>query len=212
MKIIQQPNRNEWETLCARPAIEKDLLEDQVSDILKNVRTKGDAALTAYSEKFDRVTQETFAVSDEEFRAAQKSVSPELQQAIAMAKNNIERFHSAQKENEVRVETAPGVNCWRKSVAIEKVGLYIPGGTAPLFSTILMLGIPAQLAGCKEVVLSTPPDQFGQINPAILYTAQLVGISKVYKVGGAQAIAAMAYGTSQIPQVFGREMIPNHPK
>jgi histidinol dehydrogenase len=152
--------------------------------------------------QFDKVDLENIMASDAEFALAEKLISVELKQAIQLAKKNIETFHSAQKENTQVIETMPGVKCWRKSIAIQKVGLYIPGGTAPLFSTILMLGIPAKLAGCEEIILCTPPDINGDINPAILYTAKLIGISKVYKVGGVQAIGAMAYGTEIIPQVY----------
>jgi histidinol dehydrogenase len=202
MKVINQPNRNEWDALCTRPVIEKEQLNDLVSDILKNVRNTGDEAIRSYSKKFDNVSQQSFCVTDKEFREAATSIPTELKKAINLAKGNIERFHASQKEVSTKVETSTGVFCWRESVGIEKVGLYIPGGSAPLFSTILMLGIPAKLAGCKEIILCTPPTSSGEINPVILYTAQLVGISTIYKVGGAQAIAAMAYGTEQIPRVY----------
>jgi len=202
MEIINRPAKNQWEALCARPALEQESLSEFVSDVLKTVRQNGDQALRMYSKKFDGADLQSFGVTDDEFREASKMIRPELKKAIALAKENIEKFHSTQQEPEIKIETTKGVQCWRKSVAIQKVGLYVPGGTAPLFSTILMLGIPAKLAGCQEIILCTPPDHEGKINPTILYTAELVGISKVFKVGGAQAIAAMAFGTEQIPQVY----------
>ena len=202
MKTYINPNVKEWTELVTRPEMKKEILNQQVEEILKEVKNKGDEALFNFSKKFDGVNLISFEVSKQELAESINNVSPELQDAIQLAYSNINRFHEAQLEKEEIIETQPGVKCWRKSVAIEKVGLYIPGGSAPLFSTILMLGIPAKIAGCKEVILCTPPDKDGEINPAILFTAQLVGISKIYKIGGAQAIAAMAYGTESISNVY----------
>ncbi|MDP3352275.1 MAG: histidinol dehydrogenase, partial [Flavobacteriaceae bacterium] len=202
MKFIKNPLKQEWAELIQRPKMEQEELTDLVYNILNEVKEKGDEALIEYGKKFDKVALEQLRVNDIEFAVAQSLVSNPLKAAIEIAKNNIEKFHAGQKIEEQIIETTKGVQCWRKSVGVEKVGLYIPGGTAPLFSTILMLGIPANLAGCGEIVLCTPPNQDGAINPAILYTANLIGINQIYKVGGAQAIAAMAYGTETIPQVY----------
>lgn len=202
MKKYVNPNKRDWSVLCERPSIEKNNLKSVVSEILDSVRRDGDDALIKYASSLDKVELEGIAVSEEEFIDAIRQVGAELKEAIQMAKQNIEKFHMSQLEDSSSIETMKGIECWRKSVGIDKVGLYIPGGTAPLFSTILMLGIPAKLAGCKEVVLCTPPGMNGKINPAILFTANLIGINKVYKVGGAQAIGAMAYGTKTIPNVY----------
>ena len=202
MKVIVLPKSNEWNALCERPAFNQAQLEENVQEIIENVRKKGDEALSKYSLAFDGLKIENFLVTQKEIDITKNKVSQELKEAIQLAKTNIERFHASQLEESKVIETSVGVTCWRKSVGIEKVGLYIPGGTAPLFSTILMLGIPAQIAGCNEVILCSPPQKDGSLNPAILYTANLVGITKIYKVGGAQAIAAMAFGTVQIPQVY----------
>jgi len=202
MKIVEYPSKKDWKTLLKRPAIDHSVLEERVSAILKEVKDRGDAALIDFAQKFDGVSVSSLIVTQKEFDEAANLISTELKKAIEVAASNITKFHSAQKEEEKKIETMPGVECWRKSVAITKVGLYIPGGSAPLFSTILMLGIPANIAGCKEIVLCTPPDKAGKINPAILYTASFLGIKKVIKAGGAQAIAAMAYGTESVPQVY----------
>ena len=202
MKMFKYPNKKEWQTLCERPAFEQESLNNLVNDILMDVKINKDSGLLKYSEKFDKVVLNNMEVSQSEIEFANNQVSQDLKDAINLAKQNIEVFHASQKEEKKIIETTKGVKCWRQSVGIEKVGLYIPGGSAPLFSTILMLGIPAKLAGCKEIILCTPPNKEGKINPAILYTANLVGISKIYKVGGAQAVAAMAYGTETIPQVY----------
>ena len=202
MKRFEKPKREQWEEICQRSAINTEHLNLLVDSILRNVRENGDFALKEYASKFDGVGIETFLISKDEFIEASLCVDEKLKKAIQLAKSNIERFHNAQKELSNRLETTIGVECWRESRAIEKVGLYIPGGTAPLFSTVLMLGIPAKIAGCSEIILCTPPGKNGSIHPAIIYTAQLVGISKIFKVGGAQAIAAMAYGTKSIPKVF----------
>lgn len=202
MKLTLLPNPKEWNALCDRPVFDQSQLELSVKEIIESVRQSGDEALNAYSLQFDNLKIENFLVTKEEIELAENQISQELKNAILLAKSNIEKFHVSQLEASKVIETSVGVNCWRKSVGIEKVGLYIPGGTAPLFSTILMLGIPAQIAGCKEVILCSPPQKNGSLNPAILYAANLVGITKIFKVGGAQAIAAMAYGTDQIPQVY----------
>ncbi len=202
MKLIKYPNKSTWKALLKRPTIENSLLEITVRNILIDIQLNGQPAVRKYTLQFDKVDLQNISVSDEEFSAAQQSIPKALKRAIQLAKNNIETFHISQKEEFKIIETMPGVTCWRRSVPIEKVGLYVPGGTAPLFSTILMLGVPAKLAGCSQIILCTPPESNGNINPAILYTAQLVGINKVYKIGGVQAIGAMAYGTEAVPQVY----------
>ncbi len=202
MKTIKYPSKNEWPKILKRPTLDTNSLEKTVSEILLDVEQNGDAAVKKYSLQFDKVEITDFLVSDEEFDTAEKLCSPELKYAIQLAKKNIETFHSAQKEDIKYIETISGVKCWRRSVGIEKVGLYIPGGSAPLFSTILMLGIPAKIAGCKEIILCSPPNSEGKLDSAILYTAKLVGITEVFKIGGVQAIAAMAYGTETVAQVY----------
>lgn len=202
MQIIEYPKKNEWEQLLQRPAMEQLSLEKKVRKILDKVKAGGDKAIKKMTKEFDGVKVKNLLVSEREIKEAIALVPGELKEAIFIAKNNITAFHSLQLQQEQSIETMPGVKCWRKSVGIEKVGLYIPGGTAPLFSTVLMLGIPAKLAGCKEIILCTPPQKDGTINPVILYAAQLAGITKIVKAGGAQAIAAMAYGTETIPKVY----------
>lgn len=202
MNIITYPERSAWNELLKRPVMNTDTLRDTVLEILNRVRTEGDRAVMEYEEKFDKVTLQSLAVSEQEFADAEKAVSIELKAAIMLAFNNIRTFHAAQKFEGKRVTTLPGVTCWQKAVAIEKVGLYVPGGTAPLLSTVLMLATPAQIAGCKEIILCTPPDRSGKIHPAILYAAKVAGVSRVFKAGGVQAIGAMAYGTSSIPKVY----------
>ncbi len=202
MKLYRKPDKKIWKKIIQRPVADNTSLEKVVKKILLNVKEKGEKAIRKYTKKFDGVKLKGFIVSEKEIAAAEPLLSDELKQAIQQAKKNIETFHTAQKEYVKRIETMPGVVCWRQSLAIEKVGLYIPGGSAPLFSTVLMLGVPAQLAGCKEIVLCTPPAKDGSINPAILYAAQLCGISKIVKAGGVQAIGAMTYGTATIPKVF----------
>jgi histidinol dehydrogenase len=202
MKIILYPEKANWELLSKRPGIDKTDLEVAVRDIINSVRSEMDAALYYFSKKFDVSLPGNLKTSLNEIRDASRHVPDKLKTAIDVAKNNIENFHSAQIQSEPVIETFKGVKCWRKSVPIEKVGLYIPGGSAPLFSTVLMLGIPARLAGCKEVIICTPAGKDGKINPLILYSAQLVGITDIYKIGGAQAIAAMAYGTESVPKVY----------
>jgi histidinol dehydrogenase len=202
MKIIKYPNPLELSQILKRPSFDSAALEKTVAEILLDVKENGDLAVKKYNEKFDGAALENPLVSGAEIDAAENNISSELKAAINLAKNNIEKFHRAQVEEIKYIETMPGVKCWRQSVAIQKVGLYIPGGLAPLFSTILMLGIPAKIAGCGEIILCTPPNKLGKIDEAILYTAKLVGINKIFKVGGAQAIAAMSYGTESIPQVY----------
>lgn len=202
MEIIKNPSINTWTKLIERPVFENEKLRSIVSGIIENVKSNKDLALKNYAEEFDKVKLDSIEVSKLEIENAILNVTQELKDAINIAKANIEKFHLSQKIEENVIETMPGVKCWRKSLAIQKVGLYIPGGSAPLFSTILMLGIPAKIAGCEEIILCTPCDKNGVVNPAILYTANLIGIDKIFKVGGAQAIAAMAYGTESVPQVY----------
>ncbi len=206
MNILINPPKQEWQKLCERPAVNALQLEEKVTAIINEVSEKGDTALKKFTALFDGVQLTELKVSEQEIAEAANNIAPELKTAIALAAKNIKAFHQSQIIKEEVVETMVGVSCWRKSVAIEKVGLYIPGGTAPLFSSILMLGIPAILAGCKKIILCTPANAAGNINPAILYTANFLGIKNIYKVGGAQAIAAMAYGTETIPKqnkIFG---------
>jgi histidinol dehydrogenase len=202
MKTYKNPNQKKWAELIKRPVINQLQLSKTVEEIVQDVSDNGDEALFKYTQRFDGVTLSKLEVREKEIENSIAQTPQSLKAAINIAYNNIKAFHMAQQSSEATVETMPGVRCWRKSVAIEKVGLYIPGGTAPLFSTILMLGIPAQIAGCKEIVLCTPPNKNKTIDPVILYTAELVGITKIYTVGGAQAIAAMACGTESIPQVY----------
>ncbi len=202
MKVIKNPLKTNWSELTKRPEIERNQLNQIVSDIMSNVKENGDQAIFEYTDQFDKAKLSSLLVTDQEMESAKSIVSKELKDAIAVAKRNIEIFHNSQKSTDSIVETTPGVQCWRKSVGIEKVGLYIPGGSAPLFSTILMLTIPAKIAGCSEIILCTPPDSNGEINPVILYTASLVGVTRIFKAGGAQAIAAMTYGTKTVPQVY----------
>lgn len=202
MKISIEPKRIVWEDLCIRPSGHDESQDSMVQNILDQVKKKGDEALKQFTLKFDRVELQTFSVSKEELVQAEAKMDPNLIEAIYVAKANIESFHTAQLGKKIMVETMPGVVCWQESKPIDKVGIYIPGGSAPLFSTVLMLAVPAGIAGCGEIILCSPPDITGHINPAILYTAQLCGIDKIYKIGGAQAIAAMAYGTKEIPKVI----------
>jgi histidinol dehydrogenase len=202
MKIVRYPEKSEYASLLARPVMDSSSLESAVLTVLSEVKRRGDAALFEYTSRFDGVQLNTLEVSEQEKQEAANLVSPALKEAMQLAAANIRSFHQAQVQPVEIIETMPGIQCWRKSVGIEKVGLYIPGGTAPLFSTILMLGIPASIAGCKEIVLCSPPDKTGKLHPAILYAASLVGVTRIFKAGGAQAIAAMAYGTETIPQVY----------
>lgn len=201
MKMYINPEKKIWQLILQRPAIDYKQLESKVTSILDDVKLNGDAAVKKYTAQFDGVELNEFSVTEKEIIEAVAKVDDNLKAAIELAKKNITAFHTSQKEEIKEIETTTGVLCWRKPVAIEKVGLYIPGGTAPLFSTLLMLGIPALMAGCKEIVVCTPPDKSGKINPVILYVAQLIGIKNMYKIGGVQAIAAMGYGTNTIPKV-----------
>ena len=201
MNIIKYPARADWKTITVRPHIDMSKLNATVSEVLNDIRANGDEAVKRYEQKFDHVELHELQVSESELHEAQHLVSDDLRQALMLAHDNIRKFHEAQAFRSIRVQTAPGVECWQKSVAIEKVGLYIPGGTAPLFSTVLMLATPAKIAGCKEIVLCTPPDSTGHVNPAILVAAHIAGVSRIYKIGGVQAIGAMAYGTESVPKV-----------
>lgn len=202
MEVIKYPSKADWPSLVKRPALDVTILFDTVRTVLNEVRSEGDAAVKRYEEKFDKVTLSGLQVSEEEIKEARELVSEDLKQAIRTAKANIEKFHASQRFTGQKVETTSGVTCWQKAVAIEKVGLYIPGGTAPLFSTVLMLAVPAHIAGCKEIVLCTPPNREGKVHPAILFAAETAGVSKIFKAGGIQAIAAMAYGTESVPKVY----------
>ncbi len=202
MKKFLYPDKTQWESLLKRPTQTVADIEGIVENVFNEVRTGGDTSIKKYTAQFDKVELDSFLVSDIEIENANKTVSDALKQSITLAKSNIEKFHAAQRTTKVEVETMPGVACWQEKRPIQKVGLYIPGGTAPLFSTILMLAIPAKLAGCKEIVLCSPPDKNGEINPAILYTAQLCGVTQIFKVGGIQAIAGMTFGTEYIPKVY----------
>ena len=202
MKKILYPHRSDWAELLKRPTQDVSTLFENVSTILQNVKANGDKAVLEYAEKFDRVKLESLAVTPEEMKEAEAQVPIELKVAILLAQRNIYTFHKKQKFEGKKVETMEGVTCWQKAVGIEKVGLYVPGGTAPLFSTVLMLAVPAKIAGCKEIVLCTPPNKEGKVNPAILYAAQVAGVSKIFKAGGVQAIGAMAYGTESVPKVY----------
>jgi histidinol dehydrogenase len=202
MKLVINPDKEQQQALIVRPYLDSSSLHASVSEILDNVKTNGDKALREYALRFDKTQINELQVSEKEFSEAEQQIADELKEAIQIAKQNISKFHTSQKEEEKITETSAGVFCWRKSVGIEKVGLYIPGGSAPLFSTVLMLAIPASIAGCKEIILCSPPGKDGKIHPAILYAAKLSGVKKVFKAGGAQAIAAMAFGTKSIPSVY----------
>jgi len=202
MKIIQNPSQENWSEFLKRPTQTIDDIEATVNEIFTEVKSKGNQAIEKYTSLFDGISLSNLEVSSEEIKAAEKEVSAELKEAIQLAKENITKFHSAQKTERVEVETQKGVQCWQEKRPIQKVGLYIPGGSAPLFSTILMLAVPANIAGCKEIVLCTPPNKEGKVNPAILYTANLCGVTKIFKVGGIQAIAGMTFGTENIPKVY----------
>lgn len=202
MRIVRYPEREVWKKILERPHTDITALNGVVDDILEDVRNNGDEAVRRCELRFDGVSLKSLAVTDGEIENAVRSVDAELKEAIELAHSNIERFHMAQRTTEHKVETMPGVSCWQKSVAIQKVGLYVPGGTAPLFSTVLMLATPARIAGCDDIVLCTPPDKNGNVNPAILVAAKTAGVDKIYKIGGVQAIGAMAYGTETVPKVY----------
>lgn len=202
MQIIIYPQRDEWAQILTRPVFDTSSLNQTVDSVLKDVKSRGDKAVLEYEEKFDKVKLSTLTVSKEEIDEAESLVSDELKSAIRIAKQNIETFHRSQIFETKKVETTAGVTCWQKAVAIEKVGLYIPGGSAPLFSTVLMLAIPAKIAGCKEIILCSPPNKEGKIHPAILFAAKEAGVDKIFKTGGIQAIGSMAYGTESVPKVY----------
>jgi len=202
MQVIKYPSREEWTSLLTRPTYDNTLLFDSVQKVLDEVRNRGDKAVKEFTTQFDQVVVENLEVTKEEIAEAEKLVSVNLKQAIEMARRNIWKFHSEQQQELPEIQTSPGVYCWQKAIAIQKVGLYVPGGTAPLFSTVLMLGIPAQIAECNEVILCTPPNKEGKIHPAVLYAAKVAGIHRIFKIGGSQAIAAMAYGTETVPKVY----------
>ena len=202
MEVIKFPPRDQWASIQTRPVFDYTVLFDRVQNILDDVRQNGDKALINYTKQFDNANLESLEVTKEEIAEAAPLLSVELKQAIEMSRRNIWKFHSEQQHDYDEIQTSPGVYCWQKAVPIEKVGFYIPGGSAPLFSTVLMLGIPAQIAECKEVILCTPPNAEGKVHPAILYAAKVAGIHRIFKVGGAQAIAAMAYGTETVPKVY----------
>ena len=202
MILISNPDKSQWQEILKRPVMNTENLFDTVRSVIDRVKEEGDRAVRDYEEKFDKVVLASLAVSEEEQQEAENLVSEDLKAAIRLAKQNIETFHAAQRFEGKKVQTQPGVTCWQKAVAIEKVGLYIPGGTAPLFSTVLMLAVPARIAGCKEIVLCTPPGRDGKVHPAVLFAAKVAGVNRIFKAGGIQAIAAMAYGTESVPKVY----------
>ena len=207
MILISNPDKSQWQEILKRPVMNTENLFDTVRSVIDRVKEEGDRAVLDYEEKFDKVVLASLAVSEEEQQEAENLVSEDLKAAIRLAKQNIETFHAAQRFEGKKVQTQPGVTCWQKAVAIEKVGiekvgLYVPGGTAPLFSTVLMLAVPARIAGCKEIVLCTPPGRDGKVHPAVLFAAKVAGGNRIFKAGGIQAIAAMAYGTESVPKVY----------
>ena len=202
MILISNPDKSQWQEILKRPVMNTENLFDTVRSVIDRVKEEGDRAVLDYEEKFDKVVLASLAVSEEEQQEAENLVSEDLKAAIRLAKQNIETFHAAQRFEGKKVQTQPGVTCWQKAVAIEKVGLYIPGGTAPLFSTVLMLAVPARIAGCKEIVLCTPPGRDGKVHPAVLFAAKVAGVNRIFKAGGVQAIADMAYGTESVPKVY----------
>lgn len=202
MILISNPDKSQWQEILKRPVMNTENLFDTVRSVIDRVKEEGDRAVLDYEEKFDKVVLASLAVSEEEQQEAENLVSEDLKAAIRLAKQNIETFHAAQRFEGKKVQTQPGVTCWQKAVAIEKVGLYIPGGTAPLFSTVLMLAVPARIAGCKEIVLCTPPGRDGKVHPAVLFAAKVAGVNRIFKAGGIQAIAAMAYGTESVAKVY----------
>ena len=202
MILISNPDKSQWQEILKRPVMNTENLFDTVRSVIDRVKEEGDRAVLDYEEKFDKVVLASLAVSEEEQQEAENLVSEDLKAAIRLVKQNIETFHAAQRFEGKKVQTQPGVTCWQKAVAIEKVGLYIPGGTAPLFSTVLMLAVPARIAGCKEIVLCTPPGRDGKVHPAVLFAAKVAGVNRIFKAGGIQAIAAMAYGTESVPKVY----------
>lgn len=202
MNVIQYPKREDWDGLLKRPVMNVDTLRETVRRVLDDVKARGDQAVKDYERQFDHVELESLAVTEEEMEEAASLVSPELKQALELAHDNIYKFHASQHFEAEKVKVCDGVTCWQKSIPIEKVGLYIPGGTAPLFSTVLMLATPAKIAGCRDIVLCTPPNREGKVHPAILYAARVAGVNRIFKAGGVQAVGAMAYGTESVPKVY----------
>ena len=202
MNIIKYPKRSEWSVIVERPHLDVSQLNATVQSVLEKIKSEGDAAVIEFESKFDHVNLKSLSVSKEEMNEAENLISDELYHALILAHHNIAVFHESQKFDSSKIETQPGVTCWQKSIPIQKVGLYIPGGTAPLFSTVLMLATPAKIAGCEEIALCTPPNREGKVNPAILVAAKIAGVDKIYKAGGVQAIGAMAYGTESVPKVY----------
>lgn len=202
MKIFNNPSKENWKQICERPQLSLEFLESAVRNVLTRIKKSGDEGVRELTLQFDKVSVSELQLSQREIDSAVHSLPQDLKLSIETAARNITQFHAAQKRDDVEVETMPGVTCWRKAAPIHRVGIYIPGGSAPLFSTVLMLGIPAKIAGCSEIILCTPPDKQGNINPAIIFAAQLVGVTKIFRIGGAQAIAAMAYGTESVPNVY----------
>ena len=202
MNVISYPKREDWDEMLKRPVMNVDTLRETVARVLADVKARGDQAVKEYEKQFDHVELDSLAVTEDEMYEAEWQVSPELKEALALAHENIRKFHASQRFEAEKVEVCSGVTCWQKAVPIEKVGLYIPGGTAPLFSTVLMLATPAKIAGCREIVLCTPPNREGKVHPAILFAARVAGVSRIFKAGGVQAIGAMAYGTESVPKVY----------
>ncbi len=202
MNVISYPKREDWDEMLKRPVMNVDTLRETVARVLADVKARGDQAVKEYEKQFDHVELDSLAVTEDEMYEAEWQVSPELKEALALAHENIRKFHASQRFESEKVEVCSGVTCWQKAVPIEKVGLYIPGGTAPLFSTVLMLATPAKIAGCREIVLCTPPNREGKVHPAILCAARVAGVSRIFKAGGVQAIGAMAYGTESVPKVY----------
>ncbi|MDR3273537.1 MAG: histidinol dehydrogenase [Flavobacteriaceae bacterium] len=202
MKIIKYPKKETWQELTLRPESRKVSLQETVQKVFEDVKNSGDEALRKYTLEFDKVCMDSFKVSEQEIQGAENQITEELKQAIFQARENIKKFHESQKEKSQIIDIQKGVKCWREARAIEKVGLYVPGGTAPLFSTVLMLGVPAQIAGCKQITLCSPPDKNGKIHPAVLFAAQSVGINEIYKIGGIQAVAALTFGTESVPKTY----------
>ena len=202
MNVISYPKREDWDEMLKRPVMNVDTLRETVARVLADVKARGDQAVKEYEKQFDHVELDSLAVTEDEMYEAEWQVSPELKEALALAHENIRKFHASQRFEAEKVEVCSGVTCWQKAVPIEKVGLYIPGGTAPLFSTVLMLATPAKIAGCREIVLCTPPNREGKVHPAILCAARVAGVSRIFKAGGVQAIGAMAYGTESVPKVY----------
>lgn len=201
IKILKYPSRKDWTGILRRPSVDREEIEGSVRKIVNKIRKNGDRALRKFTEKFDGFKMDKIELDGEEIDEGVSTIAPQLQNAIDIAIQNVRKFHNEQLQEEKRIETMPGISCWRRSVPIDKVGLYIPGGSAPLFSSIIMLGVPASIAGCEEIIMCTPPGKDGKIEPAMLYAAKMCGVKRIFRAGGAQAIAAMAYGTETIPRI-----------